>query len=68
MTNKKPSKETVRRFNVTTTVVLDTSQFKETTDEQIKRAVQLLTESAFVKADNNILLASETLEIKEVVL
>lgn len=65
---KSEPKETVRRFDVTCSIVIDTTNHKKATDTQIKDAVTRLVEHGFTKSDSTIILEASTTNIEEVAL
>ena len=67
-TETTPIKETIRRFNVTANIVINTENHKEATDETIKATLENLLDFAFSKANPNILLEANTVKVEEVAL
>ncbi len=67
-TKTTPFKETVRRFTVTSNIVLDISAYKEATDENIKGAIESLLESAFSKADPKVVIEANMVSVEPAVL
>lgn len=60
-----PAKETVRRFKITTEVVVDTKRHKDVTDAGIKNGLKRLIDHSFEQTDERVILEVDVTDVQE---